>query len=177
MRRKSVKTVDLKCDMADALFELMKEKDFSKITIDELTQRAKVGRVTYFRNFKSKEDIIKYKLESIMDEYLEEFESKHDRTKEAYIRTILETFLKHEEFLKIIHKQNQSYILQKVLVNYFNNILREASKKEMYQVYYHIGGIYNFIICWIENDMKDQPESLAKIGAEITSNIEPYLIK
>lgn len=85
--------------------------------------------------------------------------------------------LKHEEFLKIIHKQNQSYILQKVLVNYFNNILREASKKEMYQVYYHIGGIYNFIICWIENDMKDQPESLAKIGAEITSNIEPYLIK
>ena len=29
----------------------------------------------------------------------------------------------------------------------------------------------------IENDMKDQPESLAKIGAEITSNIEPYLIK
>ena len=107
----------------------------------------------------------------MMDEYLEEFESKHDRTKEAYIRTILETFLKHEEFLKIIHKQNQSYILQKVLVNYFNNILRED------QVYYHIGGIYNFIICWIENDMKDQPESLAKIGAEITSNIEPYLIK
>lgn len=163
--------------IVQSLIELMKTHEFEEITVKNISELAEVNRSTYYRNFKSKEDIRKYKLESMMDEYLEEFESKHDRTKEAYIRTILETFLKHEEFLKIIHKQNQSYILQKVLVNYFNNILREASKKEMYQVYYHIGGIYNFIICWIENDMKDQPESLAKMGAEITSNIEPYLIK
>ncbi len=163
--------------IVQSLIELMKTHEFEEITVKNISELAEVNRSTYYRNFKSKEDIIKYKLESIMDEYLEEFESKHDRTKEAYIRTILETFLKHEEFLKIIHKQNQSYILQKVLVNYFNNILRDASKREMYQVYYHIGGIYNFIICWIENDMNDQPESLAKIGAEITSNIEPYLIK
>ena len=163
--------------IVQSLIGLMKTHEFEEITVKDISELAEVNRSTYYRNFKSKEDIIKYKLESMMDEYLEEFERKHDRTKEAYIRTILETFLKHEEFLKIIHKQNQSYILQKVLVNYFNNILREASKKEMYQVYYHIGGIYNFIICWIENDMKDQPESLAKIGAEITSNIEPYLIK
>ena len=160
-----------------SLIELMETHEFEEITVKDISELAEVNRSTYYRNFKSKEDIIKYKLESIMDEYMGEFESKTDKTKETYIRTILETFLKHEEFLKIIHKQNQSYILQKVLVNYFNNILREASKKEMYQVYYHIGGIYNFIICWIENDMKDQPESLAKIGAEITSNIEPYLIK
>ena len=163
--------------IVQSLIGLMKTHEFEEITVKNISELAEVNRSTYYRNFKSKEDIIKYKLESMMDEYLEEFESKHDRTKEAYIRTILETFLKHEEFLKIIHKQNQSYILQKVLVNYFNNILRDASKREMYQVYYHIGGIYNFIICWIENDMKDQPECLAKIGAEITSNIEPYLIK
>ena len=160
-----------------SLIELMETHEFEEITVKDISELAEVNRSTYYRNFKSKEDIIKYKLESIMDEYLKEFESKTDKTKETYIRTILETFLKHEEFLKIIHKQNQSYILQKVLVNYFNNILREASKKEMYQVYYHIGGIYNFTICWIENDMKDRPEYLAKIGAEITSNIEPYLLK
>ena len=124
----------------------------------------------------TKEDIIKYKLESIMDEYMEEFKSKHDKTKESYIRTILETFLKHDEFLKIIHNQNQSYILQKVFVNYFKDVLKDTSKKERYQIYYHIGGIYNFTICWIENGMNEQPECLAKIGAEITSNIEPYLL-
>lgn len=160
-----------------SLIELMETHEFEEITVKDISELAEVNRSTYYRNFKSKEDIIKYKLESIMDEYLKEFESKTDKTKETYIRTILETFLKHEEFLKIIHKQNQSYILQKVLVNYFGDVLKDTSKKERYQVYYHIGGIYNFTICWIENDMKDQPECLAKIGADITSNIEPYLLK
>jgi len=162
--------------IVQSLIELMKTNKFEEITVKDISRLAKVNRSTYYRNFKSKEDIIKYKLESIMDEYLEEFENKQNKTKENYIQTILETFLKHEEFLKIIHKQNQSYILQKVLVNYFNDSLKDTSKKERYQIYYHIGGIYNFTICWIENDMKDNPESLAKIGDEITSNIEPYLI-
>ena len=163
--------------IVQSLIELMKTHEFEEITVKDISGLAEVNRSTYYRNFKSKEDIIKYKLESMMDEYIEEFKSKHDKTKEIYIRTILETFLKHDEFLKIIHKQNQSYILQKVLVNYFGDVLKDTSKKERYQVYYHIGGIYNFTICWIENDMNDQPECLAKIGAEITSNIEPYLLK
>ena len=54
-----------------------------------------------------------------------------------------------------------------MFVNYFREVLKDTSKKERYQDYYPIGGIYNFIICWIENGMNDQPECLAKIGAEI----------
>jgi len=160
----------------ESLTELMKTKEFESITIKDITQLAKVNRSTYYRNFKSKENIIQYKLEQIMDEYLEEFKNKQNKTKESYILTILETFLKYDEFLKIIHKQNQSYLLQKVFVKYFSNTLNNTSPREKYQIYYHIGGIYNFIICWIENNMEDKPEKLAIIGTEITANIEPYLI-
>ena len=162
--------------IVESLIKLMKTNEFETITVKDISQLANVNRSTYYRNFKSKEDIIKYKLESIMDEYLLEFKYKTNKTKEVYIQTILETFQKHDEFLKIIHKQNQSYILQKVLVNYFDKILNNTTKKEEYQIYYHIGGIYNFIICWIKNDMQDSPEDLAKIGAKITVNFEPYLI-
>ena len=162
--------------IVESLIELMKTNEFEAITVKDISELAEVNRSTYYRNFKSKEDIIRYKLELMMDEYLTEYENKSTRTKETYIQTILETFLKYDEFLKTIHRQNQSYILQKVLVSYFNDILKNTSKKERYQVYYHIGGIYNFIICWIENEMEDDVKSLAKIGSEITTNIEPYLI-
>ena len=104
--------------ITESLIELMKTNEFENITIKDITQLAEVNRSTYYRNFKSKEDIIKYRIESIMDEYLEEFESKEDKTKETYIQTILETFLKHGKFLKIIHKQNQSYILQNTSMTY-----------------------------------------------------------
>ncbi|MBE6500773.1 MAG: TetR/AcrR family transcriptional regulator [Methanobrevibacter thaueri] len=162
--------------IVQSLIELMRTNEFETITVKNISQLAQINRSTYYRNFKSKEDIIGYKLESIMNEYLEEFQNKQVKNKETYIQTILETFLKYDEFFKIIHKQNQSYIIQKVLIKFFSNKLENTSKKEKYQIYYHIGGIYNFIICWIENNMEDEPANLAKIGAKITSNIEPYLI-
>lgn len=69
--------------IVQSLIELMETHEFEEITVKDISELAEVNRSTYYRNFKSKEDIIKYKLESMMDEYLEEFESKHDRTKEA----------------------------------------------------------------------------------------------
>ena len=60
-----------------SLIELMETHEFEEITVKDISELAEVNRSTYYRNFKSKEDIIKYKLESIMDEYLKEFEKKN----------------------------------------------------------------------------------------------------
>ena len=42
----------------EALFKLMKKKSIEKITVDELCEAGGIGRATYFRNFKSKDEII-----------------------------------------------------------------------------------------------------------------------
>ena len=62
--------------IVQSLIELMETHEFEEITVKDISELAEVNRSTYYRNFKSKEAIIKYKLESIMDEYLKEFESK-----------------------------------------------------------------------------------------------------
>lgn len=41
-----------------ALLSLMEEKDFREITVMELAERAEYDRKTYYRHFKSKEDIL-----------------------------------------------------------------------------------------------------------------------
>ena len=59
----SPKTTDfLKECMADALFRAMKEKPFSKITINEIADAAGVNRSTWFRNFSDKNEAITFKL-------------------------------------------------------------------------------------------------------------------
>lgn len=161
--------------IVDSLYELMKNTNFEEINIKSICELAEINRSTYYRNFKSKEDIIKYKLRCIMDEYIEEFQSKSNPTKKEYLLCILETFTKYESFLKIIYKQKQIYLLQMILIEYFNENIKTESKKELYKLYYHIGGIYNFTICWIEHDMSDSVEFLAEIGLEIISDIDPYL--
>ena len=49
MRRSTATTEYLKECMGTALLELMKEKPMEKISIEEMTAKADVGRSTYFR--------------------------------------------------------------------------------------------------------------------------------
>jgi len=158
-----------------SLIELMHEKKFETITIKEISQKAGIYRSTYYRNFQSKEDIIKYKLSTIMNEYLEKYLKEEEKTKKQYFKILFSTFQKYETFLITIHKQKQSYILQQVLQEYFNTINIDNTT-EKYEIYYHIGGIYNFIICWIENKMDETPEQLTEISLKITKNKKPLLL-
>ena len=50
--------------MTAALLDLMKKKPAFEIFISELTERAKIGRVSFYHNYLSKEDIQKQESES-----------------------------------------------------------------------------------------------------------------
>ena len=62
MRRTTATTEYLKECMGTALLELMREKPLEKISIEEMTARADVGRSTYFRYFRSKDEVLSFKI-------------------------------------------------------------------------------------------------------------------
>ncbi|MDE5631168.1 MAG: TetR/AcrR family transcriptional regulator, partial [Bacilli bacterium] len=68
MRIQSEKYVDEY--IISALFTLMKKKKYEDISITEITNKAGVSRVSFYRNFNSTEDIIKKWIEDITDHFL-----------------------------------------------------------------------------------------------------------
>jgi AcrR family transcriptional regulator len=44
--------------LVDAAFELFDERGYEQTTVDDIAERAGVGRTTFFRNYRSKEDVI-----------------------------------------------------------------------------------------------------------------------
>jgi AcrR family transcriptional regulator len=42
-----------------ALLKMLKERDFSDITITDLVKRAGVSRISFYRNYESKEDVLR----------------------------------------------------------------------------------------------------------------------
>ncbi|MGW6358930.1 TetR/AcrR family transcriptional regulator [Streptomyces sp. NPDC055092] len=44
--------------LADAAFALFDERGYEQTTVDEIAERAGVGRTTFFRHYRSKEDVI-----------------------------------------------------------------------------------------------------------------------
>ena len=58
------KNTYMRIQMTAALLDLMKKKPAFEIFISELTERAKIGRVSFYRNYHSKGDILKQVSES-----------------------------------------------------------------------------------------------------------------
>ena len=52
------KNTYVKMQITTALLELLKEKPLSDITVSELTNKAEIGRVSFYRNYQNKEDIL-----------------------------------------------------------------------------------------------------------------------
>ena len=52
------------------LLQLIKKQKFEDITITDIANKAGVTRVTFYRNFNSKEEIIKNHLDNITDEFI-----------------------------------------------------------------------------------------------------------
>ena len=71
MGRKKNSSDFLKECIADALFILLRTKSIESITVREITELANVSRITYYRNFTSKENVIEFKLDKLMTEWIE----------------------------------------------------------------------------------------------------------
>jgi AcrR family transcriptional regulator len=69
MRRKNITTEMMKDYITQALFLLLRKKDFAEISIGEIAAKAGLNRSTYYRNFNSKEDIVRFYYRKILDKY------------------------------------------------------------------------------------------------------------
>ena len=91
----------LKECMADALIQLIPQKEFSRITVNEIAAAAGVNRSTWFRHFETKNDALTFKLVQLWLRYTAvqpqisqhyTLENAHDFFKFTYqIRELLTT--------------------------------------------------------------------------------------
>ena len=58
--------------ITEALLALLKEKDYQDISITELCEKADVTRTSFYRNFKSKDDILFKRVRAVTNAFLEE---------------------------------------------------------------------------------------------------------
>lgn len=143
-----------------ALFDLMKKKKYEDISITEITKRAGVGRVSFYRNFNSKEEVIKKWIKKTTDTFLKDsnINYKKDSIQEFFTKlfTHLENY-KEQSFL--IYKANLIYLLKAEFENRILKIYEEEYGS--YKSYFLSGGIFNVYYFWLMNGCKEHPDVLA----------------
>ena len=99
--------------ITNSLFELMKIKPYNEISITEITDKAKVNRVSFYRNFTSKDEIVKKWIKDTTTNFLNtsDISFKNDSTKDYFIKlfTHLE---KYKNEATLIYKANLFNLLK-----------------------------------------------------------------
>jgi len=160
-------TVELKSELskqyiAESLLFLMKKKDYSKITIKNITDKAGLSQMAYYRNFKSKDEIIKYYLDMITNEFIKKTNIVYTPQNFKNYLIVLFTHLEEQKEIGIILlKANLLYYIKDEFDKIFRN--KSTSIKEKYNYYFISGGLYNVYYYWLTNNCKETPKEVANM--------------
>lgn len=151
--------------IVQALFKLMSAYEYDKISVTDIAAKAGVGRATFYRYFKRKEDVIVFYFESEKKDFVYS-RRFYPRCKKDYVDVAESVFTKlkeHKEQFKLIRQARLEYIY----LNYLNKNFAETfdsdhSATSAYAPYIYAGMLFNVSMAWLDNDCKESAEALAQ---------------
>ena len=156
-------TIFLKECLADALVKLLDTKPIDKITIPEIAELAGVGRTTYFRNFRSKEEMLSFKLIILWERWAEEHGIE---TKKRFNTDNALAFFRFNHsirpLLELLYRRN----LQSALFRSFYDYMMPKGGDDLLDCYkssFYSYGLFGLLDEWISRGFGETPEQMNEI--------------
>ena len=177
MRRSNTSTYMMKGYIADSLLLLMRSQPYESISIGEVTKRAGVNRSTYYRNFHSKDEVIMFVYNRIIEEYLTSIEASGEMPLQVYLEAMFTFFLKYKDSLMLIYHADVAHHILSALNSIFTADGVNLSVEEMFRIHYHTGGIYNTFLLWFDTGMSVSPKKLSAMSVSILPEGQRPMLK
>ncbi len=148
-----------------ALIEFAQQKDWSKVTVTELIEKSGVARASFYRNFRSVEEIIDYGIGEMARRYHDGMPA--DTHDPHSLVSMLYKFRFYQEYADLVlafHRAKVSTTLLDIITDceIDNRGDMSSSSISRYELYYYAGAFYNMMLSWLEGGMKETPEDMAE---------------
>jgi AcrR family transcriptional regulator len=162
--------------LRDALVSLMLEKDFASISIKEITERAEVAYITFFRHYESLDQLLMEVLNEGLRELLVHIESLAKQSEKSALETegrlIFEYIEQKADLFRILFKsQSVTRVRKKVVRNIaaiFQKsclpLARSGNPVATAIMSNHIAtSLLSLIEWWLDNKMIPSPAQMGKV--------------
>jgi Transcriptional regulator len=158
--------------LAKSLIDLLQKKDYENITITELCAHAQIVRRTFYRNFKTIDDVLTFYIYGIIDEFSKELQVHQNDSYENIVIAYFSFWKRYADFLSLLNKNNLTYIIFTEYIKLFYKlpyILGKNGKPKLdengfaIKLAYTSGGLWSLLNYWISTGSRQTPEELAKI--------------
>lgn len=166
--------------LGEALVELTLSNGYDSITIKELTQVASIGYATFFRHFKSKDELLMYVLESVLEDLNSMMDSDMSDYQQALVMyqyieenhriyQVFVTLPRNSELISKVHEVISDSVLAAYRPIDENKIPMEVAVNHI------VTSIIELIRWWINHDMKLTAEQMATIQSELVVKATEYV--
>lgn len=158
--------------LVKSLIDLLKKKPYENITITELCVHAQIARRTFYRNFKTIDDVLTFYTDGIIDEFSKELQIHLNDSYENIVIAYFYFWQRYLDFLSLLNKNNLTYIIFTQYIKCFYKfpyILGKNSNPQpdensfAIKLAYISGGLWSVLNYWISTGGKQTPEEVAKI--------------
>ncbi len=176
--RRVVRTRQL---LRGALLELILEKGFDAVTVQDITDRANLGRATFYLHYKGgKEELLLSNLESIYDELVARLKPlKREGLRPSENRpsqVAFEHAAEHRDlYLVLLHSQAAATLAQRIR-EYLAGVIQQDLETWATDsplpleviANYMAGSLIALITWWLEHDMPYPPAYMSDIFSRLT---------
>ena len=160
----------------DALISLILEKDFASITIREITDRAEVAYITFYRHYESLDQLLMEVLDEGLAELMTHIETlakqSNDSDLETEGRLIFEYIGQKADLFRILLKSQSVTRVRKKVVRNISAIFQKScvplerlkNPTTINIASNHIAtSLLSLIEWWLENNMTPSPTEMGKV--------------
>lgn len=172
---------------AKALLDLMRRKPFGEITVSELAENALYDRRSFYRNFRSKDDILLLYCSMVFQEMADMMKNNGPLTPRSGFLAYFEFWDRHRPFLKLMDSQGLLGFLGEAQgkLLYGNVGLRvhddlparldDTPEFSQFAYYFTLGGLWQVLLYWIQTGMKQSPQQLSDYTVSVFAEMKHFL--
>lgn len=164
MGQRQEDNIRVKDAIADAFLTLLRSYSPDSISVAQITRTAHVSRVSFYRNFDSKMDIIHYFVERRLAEISEILEGNVSLWTREYAAAFFTSMRKHADEHLLLHETGYSGVILNIF-NHLNEIISgdmPYNSMDRYDLYFTAGASYNAALQWIKGGCRETPEELVE---------------
>ncbi len=145
-----------------SLLTLLEDEAIEDISISKLCENAGIGRASFYRNYNSKEDILRAYVNKLFDGWKSDWEKNNNIALSSAIGMIFEHFEQHRAFYNLLNERHLIYLLKDVILDTIE-LNADLPKGEAYAKAFVAYSLYGWIEVWFQRGMQESAEEMKQL--------------
>ena len=158
----------------EALYKLLENNEYDKIKITDIITKAGISRATFYRNFSTKDDIIKLKVKMFFEFFYVDIVNRYkqlDHEDEIFlIQNFFNTVDEEDKLIATVIKTNLEYLMVQGILDIINmqrdkfyKIVKPNDKSEKYIMEIVASSAWTLLSRWIKTGKEETASELVNI--------------